>query len=80
MQFDFKVDSGSPKDAVVLSQLLEASMLTQRHQSAQDNPDLAKVLDGMVIKPSGNQLDVRLTVTDEQMRGLADQNTFRLLM
>ena len=80
MQFDFKVDSGSPKDAVVLSQLLEASMLAQRHQSAQDNPDLAKVLDGMVIKPSGNQLDVRLTVTEEQMRGLADQNTFRLLM
>ena len=80
MQFDFKVDSGSPKDAVVLSQLLEASMLAQRHQSAQDNPDLAKVLDGMVIKPSGNELDVRLTVTEEQMRGLADQNTFRLLM
>jgi hypothetical protein len=80
MQFDFKVDSGSAKDAVVLSQLLEASMLAQRHQSAQDNPDLAKVLDGMVIKPSGNQLDVRLTVTEEQMRGLADQNTFRLLM
>src|SRR5712672_3478987 len=80
MQFDFKVDSGSPKDAVVLSQLLEASMLAQRHQSAQDNPDLAKVLDGMVIKSSGNELDVRLTVTEDQMRGLADQNTFRLLM
>ena len=80
MQFDFKVDSGSPKDAVVLSQLLEASMLAQRHQSAQDNPDLAKVLDGMVIKSSGNELDVRLTVTEDQMRGLADQNTFKLLL
>jgi hypothetical protein len=55
-------------------------MLAQRHQSAQDNPDLAKVLDGMVIKSSGNELDVRLTVTEDQMRGLADQNTFRLLM
>lgn len=80
MQFDFKVDSGSPKDALVLSQLLEASMLSQRYQSAQDNPDLAKVLDGMIVRPSGNQLDIQLTVTDDQMRGLADQNTFRLFM
>ena len=80
MQFDFKVDSGSSRDAVVLSQLLEASMLSQRYHSGQDHPELAKVLDGMVITPRGNQLDIRLTVTDDQMRGLADQNTFRLLM
>jgi hypothetical protein len=80
MQFDMRVDSASARDAIVLSQLLEASMLSQRYQSAKDNPDLAKDLDGMVITPSGNQLDVRLTVTDDQMRGLADQNTFSLLM
>jgi hypothetical protein len=80
MQFDMRVDSASAKDAVVLSELLEASMLTRRHQLAQDNPELAKLLDGMVTAPSGNQLNIRLTVTDDQMRGLADQNTFSLLM
>jgi hypothetical protein len=80
MQFDFKVDSGSSRDAVVLSQLLEASMLSQRYHSGQDHPELAKVLDGMVIRPFGNQLDIRLTVTGDQMQDLADQNTFSLLM
>jgi hypothetical protein len=80
MQIDMRVNSASAKDAVVLSQLLEASMLSRRHQSAQDNPELAKILDGMAIAPSGNQLNIRLTVTDDQMRGLGDQNTFSLLM
>ena len=80
MQFDMRVDSASAKDAVVLSQLLEASMLSRRHQSAQDNPELANILDGMIVRPSGNQLDIQLTVTDDQMRGLADQNTFSLLI
>ena len=80
MQFDFKVDSGSSRDAVVLSQLLEASMVSQQYHARQDYPELAKVLDGMVVRPSGSQLDIRLTLTDEEMRGLADQNTFSLLM
>ena len=80
MQIDMRVDAASGKDAVVLSQLLEASILSQRHQSAQDNPELGKILNGMGIAPSGNQLNIRLTVTDDQMRGLADQNTFSLLM
>jgi hypothetical protein len=79
IQLDFKADSGSPGDAIVLSQLLEASMLSKRYQSGQDHPDLAKVLDGMVITPFGNQLDIWLTVTDDQMQSLADQNTFSLL-
>ena len=80
VQFDFRVNSESSRDAVVLSQLLEASLISQRHESGQDHPELAKVLDGMVITPRGNQLEIRLTVTDDQMRGLADQNTFSLLM
>ena len=80
MQIDMRVNSASAKDAVILSQLLEASMLSRRHQSAQDNPELAKILDGMIITTSGSQLNVRLTVTSDQMRGLADQNIFNLLM
>jgi hypothetical protein len=80
IKFDFKLGSGSPKDAVVLSQLLEASTLSKRYESGQSNPELAKVLDGMVVTPAGKELDVQLTVTNDQMQSLADNNTFRLLM
>ena len=80
IKLNFKADSSSPKDAVVLSQLLEASTLTKQYQSRQDNPELAKVLDGMVITPFGNQLDIWLTVTHDQMQSLADNNAFSLLM
>jgi hypothetical protein len=80
IQLDFKVDSASPGDAVVLSQLLDASLLSKRFQSGESNPDLIKVLDGMVVTPSGNQLDIWLPVTDDQMQSLADRNTFDLLM
>src|ERR1700732_60034 len=47
IELDFQVDSASPSDAIVLSQLLEASMLSRRYQASQDNPDLAKILDRM---------------------------------
>jgi hypothetical protein len=80
IKLDFKVDSGSPKDAVVLSQLLEACTLTKQYQLRQDDPELAKVLEGMVVTPFGNQLDIWLTVTNDQMQSLADNNTFSLLM
>jgi len=80
IKFDFKLGSGSSKDAVMLSQLLEASTLSKRYESGQTNPELAKVLDGMVVTPAGKELNVQLTVTNDQMQSLADNNTFRLLM
>jgi hypothetical protein len=80
IELDFQVDSASPSDAIVLSQLLEASMLSRRYQASQDNPDLAKILDGMRITPDGSHLDFSLNMTDEQMSSLIERNTFRLSM
>jgi len=80
IELDFQVDSASPSDAIVLSQLLEASMLSRRYQTGQDNPDLAKILDGMRITPNGTHLDLSLNMTEDQMSSLIERNTFRLSM
>jgi hypothetical protein len=74
------VDSASPGDAIVLSQLLEAAMLPRRLQASQDNPELAKILDAMRITPEGSHLDLSLSMTDDQMLTLIERNTFKLSM
>jgi hypothetical protein len=80
IELDFRVDSASPSDVIVLSQLLEAGMLSRRYQSSQDNPALAKILDGMRITPDGNHLDLSMSMTDDQMSTLVERNTFKLSM
>ena len=80
IELDFQVDSASPSDAIVLSQLLEAAMLSRRYQASQDNPDLAKILDGMRITPDGSHLDLSLSMTEDQMSTLIERNTFKLSM
>jgi hypothetical protein len=77
VELDFQVDSASPSDAIVLSQLLEAGMLSRRFQASQDNPELAKILDGMRIAPEGSHLDLSLSMTDDQMMTLIERNTFK---
>jgi len=80
IELDFQVDSASPSDAILLSQLLEAGMLYRRFQASQDNPDLAKILDGIRITPDGSHLDLSLNMTEDQMLSLIERNTFRLSM
>jgi hypothetical protein len=80
IELDFQVDSASPGDAIVLSQLLEAAMLPRRFQASQDNPDLTKILDGMRITPEGSHLDLSLEMTEAQMSTLIERNTFKLSM
>ena len=80
IQLDFKVDSASPGDAIVFSQLLDATLLSKRYQSGQDHPEWIKILDGIVATPNGNQLDIWLPLVDDQIQSLADQNTFNLLL
>ena len=78
---NFQMDSASETDAIILSQLLEASMLEKRHRASQNNPDLAKILDGAVISPfDTSHLDISLNMTDDQMLSLIEHNTLSLLM
>ena len=50
----------------------------QRYQVANSNPDLAAMLDQARIAPSGDRLDVRLALTDDQVVGLIRRNTFAM--
>jgi hypothetical protein len=80
IELELQADSASPGDAIALSQLLEASMVSQRFQSGKDNPAMAKFLEGMQVTPNGNRLGVSLNVTPDQMLTLMEHNTFSLLM
>jgi hypothetical protein len=78
LQLDFQATSGSPRDALLLSQLLQISLLYRPQQSSQNNPDLSVVLSGARISANGNQLEVSLEVTDDQMLSLIEHDTFRM--
>jgi hypothetical protein len=60
----------------VLSQLLEVGFLYQQYQSNQSNPDLAEILTGASIALSGDQVEVSIRLTDDQMLSLIEHNTF----
>src|SRR5262249_43228742 len=70
----------TPDDANTFAALLQAGLLYRRYQVGNSNPDLASMLDQMKIAPSGDRLDVRLTLTDDQMVGLIRRNTFAIKM
>jgi len=76
----FQAVAGSTEDANSLSQLLQAGFLYKRYQAQQSNPDLAQLLDQVRVSPSGDRVDLRMTVNDEQMTGLIKHNTFALKM
>jgi hypothetical protein len=71
---------GTPDDANTFAALLSAGLLYRRYQVGTSNPDLASMLDQVRIAPSGDRLDVRVTLTDDQMVGLIRRNTFAIKM
>jgi hypothetical protein len=80
IEVEFQADSASPNDAVVLSQLLEAGLLSKRYQSGQYDPELAKTLDSIQISPNGSHLDVFLHISDDQMLMVIEHNAFSVAM
>ncbi|MGC1186548.1 MAG: hypothetical protein WA871_04065 [Candidatus Acidiferrales bacterium] len=79
-ELDFQGTSESPDDAILLAQLLQAGLLYQQYRSSQSNPDLAQILEGASIAPSGDQVEISLRLTDDQMLGLIERNTFSFSM
>jgi hypothetical protein len=55
-------------------------LLYKRYQVGNSNPDLASLLDSTSITPAGDRLNVRLTLTDDQMLSLIRRNTFAVTM
>jgi hypothetical protein len=72
----FSAVCGSPDDANLLAALLQAGVTYRRYQESQTNPDLAQALDSVTVTPSGDRLQVRIPVSDEQMAALLRNKTF----
>lgn len=67
----------STKDAVVLSQLLQAGVLVRRSlMNGDDNPEMAKLLDTIQFGANGNNLDIFFALTNDQLLSLIEHNTF----
>jgi len=78
---DAKVQAvcGNTQDANTLSQLMTAGLLYKKYQ-AKDNPDLGQLLDQAQIAPSGDRIEIRMSVSDDQMSSLIRKNTFAIKM
>jgi hypothetical protein len=76
----FQAVCGSTEDANTLSQLIQAGLLYKRYQAQKDNPDLAQLLDQARINPGGDRVQIRMSLSDDQMTSLIKRNTFAFKM
>lgn len=76
----FQAICNTPEEANTLAALLQAGLLYRRYQESQTNPDLAKLLDDARITPRGDRLELRVSLTEEQMSALIRRNTFAIKM
>jgi len=76
----FQAICGSTEDANSLGQLIPAGLLFQRYQESQRNLDLAQLLDQIRVTPAGDRVDLRMSLTDDQMSSLIRRNTFAIKM
>jgi hypothetical protein len=76
----FEAVCGSSDDANTFAALIQAGMMYRRYQVGNSNPELGQLLDSAQIVPSGDRLDLRLSLTNDQMLGLIRRNTFAVRM
>ncbi|MBZ5541896.1 MAG: hypothetical protein LAN61_15370 [Acidobacteriia bacterium] len=76
----FEAVAGSTEDANSLAQLMQMGFLYKQYQAKQSNPELAQLLDQMRVTPAGDRVELRMTLSDEQMTALIRHNTFALKM
>ncbi len=76
----FQAVCGSVEDANALAQLLQLGFMYRQHQAQQDNPDLAQLLSQAQVIPAGDRVQLRMSLSDDQMTALIRRNTFALKM
>jgi len=76
----FEAVCGSPDDANTFAALLTAGLMYRKYQVGNSNPDLGALLDSASVAPAGDRLDVKLSLTDDQMQSLIKRNTFVVAM
>jgi hypothetical protein len=74
MGIDFKVVCASPEDALLFSQVAQASIFLRRYQSRSDDPALAEALASEQIAPAGNQFDISIDLTHKELLSLIEHN------
>jgi hypothetical protein len=79
---DAKVQAvcGNTQDANNLSQLITAGLLYKKYQAGKDNPEFGQLLDQASVSPSGDRIEIRMSVSDDQMTSLIRKNTFAIKM
>ena len=78
IQVFFDAVCATPDDANTFAALMQAGILYQRYTAAKSNPDLASMLDQASIVPAGDSLQVRFSLTDDQVMGMIQHNTFSI--
>lgn len=76
----FEAVCGSTDDANTFAALLQAGLMYRKYQVGNKNPELGQLLDSAQIAPAGDRLDLRLSLTDDQMQSLIRRNTFAVTM
>jgi hypothetical protein len=76
----FEAVCGSTDDANTFAALLQAGLMYRKYQIGNSNPDLGAMLDSAQVTPAGDRLDVRLSLSDDQMQSLIKRNTFAVAM
>ena len=76
----FEAVCGSTDDANTFAALLQAGLMYRKYTVGNTNPELGQLLDSAQIAPAGDRLDLRLSLTDDQMQSLIRRNTFAVTM
>jgi len=80
VQARFQAVCATPDDANTFAALLQAGLMYRRYQVGNSNPELAALLDQTSVVPSGDRLDLRLTLSEAQVLALIARKTFAIGM
>ena len=88
MQFIMRTDvqariqavCATPDDANTFAALLQAGLMYRRYQAGSSHPEMVALLDQTTVIPSGDRLDLRVTLTEAQVQALISRNTFAIGM
>ncbi|HKV28655.1 MAG TPA: hypothetical protein VJN90_10330 [Candidatus Acidoferrales bacterium] len=76
----FQAVCNSSEDANQLAAMLQGGIVMRRYQIQQSDPVLAQALESVTVSPSGNDLNVEMPVTNEQLTSMIRSRTFAFPM
>jgi hypothetical protein len=79
IQADFQANCATADDANTLNGLLQAGLMLEKYQAtAQKNDSLSQMLETAKVIPSGNRLNVDVSLSNDQVVSLIASKTFAL--